>query len=73
MSKNAPVKKIRLGLVTCAIWKNEITDKPFYTVTLQVAYKDNDGNWQNGDTLNADQLLNAAWCLQKANDFISQQ
>lgn len=73
MSGNAPAKKIRLGLVTATVWKNDGLEKPFYTVTLQVAYKDGDGSWKNGDNLNADQLLNAAWCLQKANDFIASQ
>lgn len=71
--KNPPAKRIRLGLVTASVWKNEGTDRPFYTVTLQVAYKDANGTWQNGDNFNADQLLNAAWCLQKANDFIASQ
>lgn len=73
MSGNAPVKKIRLGLVTASVWKNEGTDRPFYTVTLQVAYKDADGSWKNGENFNADQLLNAAWCLQKANTWIADQ
>lgn len=70
---NAPAKKIRLGLVTATVWKNDGTERPFYTTQLSVAYKDADGTWQNGDNLNADQLLNAAWCLQKANDWISTQ
>lgn len=70
---NAPVKKFKIGLVTAAIWKNEAGDKTFYTVTLQVGYKDAEGKWQSGDNLNADQLLNAAWCLTKCNSWIAEQ
>ena len=70
---NAPVKKFRLGLVTCTVWKNEGAEKPFYTAQVARSYKDAEGNWKSGDNLNADDLLNAAWCLQKANDYITSQ
>ena len=70
---NAPAKKIRIGFVTATVWKNENDGKSFYTVVLSRSYKDNDGNWQNGDSLNQDDLLNAAWTLQKANDWIANQ
>jgi hypothetical protein len=70
---NAPAKKFRLGLVTVTVWKNEGQEKPFYTAQLSRSYKDADGSWKNGDNLNADDLLNAAWCLTKANTWIADQ
>lgn len=44
---NAPVKKFRIGYVTASVWKNETTDRPFYSVTVERTYKDDDGNLQN--------------------------
>jgi len=73
MSGNAPVKKLRIGLLTSTIWSNESGDKKFYTVNLAVNYKDADGNWKAGDNLNASDLLNAADLLQRSHDWIMTQ
>lgn len=62
MSK--PVKKLRVGNVTAAIWKNDDT---FYSVTLQKSYKQDD-EWKNTDSLNHGDLLNAAKALQRAEE-----
>ncbi len=70
---NAPVKKYRIGLVTATIWKNDGQDKPFYTVQLSRAYKDNEGKWQAGDNLNHDDLLNASKVLMRAEAWIAEQ
>ena len=59
--KPAPVHKIRIGLVTAAIWKNEVEGgKPFYNVTIQRSYKNSAGEWDAGDSFNHDDLLNLA-------------
>jgi hypothetical protein len=70
---NAPVKKLRIGLVTATVWKNEGQEKPFYTVQLQRQYKDAEGNWKAGDNLNHDDLLNAARVLTRAEAWIAEQ
>lgn len=70
---NAPEKKFRIGYITANVWKNDGTDRPFYTVDVQRTYKDGDGNLQNTSSLNAADLLNAAFLLQKANNWILEQ
>lgn len=73
MSDKAPVRKFRLGGVTASVWKNEGAERAFYTVTIQRAYKDTDGNWKNTDSFNSDDLLNASYVLRKAGDWIMNQ
>lgn len=70
MSK--PVQKFSVGGVTANVWKNEKDDRTFYTVDLQRRYKD--GNeWKSTTSLNAGDLLNAAKCLQRAEEWIAKQ
>ena len=70
---NAPAKKFRIGFLTAAVWKNDGQDRPFYTVDLTRSYKDKDGEYQNGTSLNHADLLNGAHLLQKANAWIMEQ
>lgn len=70
---NGPAKKFRIGYVTANVWKNDGTDRPFFTVDIQRTYKDDDGNLKNTSSLNAADLLNAAYLLKKANDWIADQ
>lgn len=70
---NAPVKKFRTGYVTATIWKNEVTDRPFFTVEIARTYKDDDGNLKNTPSLNHADILVAADLLRRANDWIMEQ
>lgn len=70
---NAPAKKYRIGLVTATIWKNEGTDKPYYTVQVQRQYKDAEGNWKGTDYFNHDDLLNCAELLKRCEAWIAAQ
>lgn len=67
---NQPAAKFRLGYVTATVWKN---DGDFYSVSLTKSYKDDDGNWQDTDSLNAGDLLNSAKVLTRAEEYISAQ
>ncbi len=67
-----PVKKFRIGNLTVNVWKNEGTERPFYTVDIQRSYKDGD-EWKNTTSLNHADLLNAARLFQKAEGWISEQ
>jgi len=71
--KRAPVRRIRIGQVTASVWKNDGSERAFYTVTLQRSYKDGDGTWKNGDNFNHDDLLNAAKVLERAESWICSQ
>lgn len=69
---DAPVKRFRIGNLTASVWKNEGQERAFYTVDIQRSYKDGD-EWKNTTSLNASDLLNAAFLLQKANNWIMEQ
>lgn len=73
MSENAPVKRFQLGYVSAAIFKNDGTERPFYTVQLQRTYKDDDDQYRNTTGLNTGDLLNAARLLQRAEAWIAEQ
>ncbi|MGI1661365.1 hypothetical protein ACRDNQ_03905 [Palleronia sp. KMU-117] len=69
-----PAHKVRIGLITATIWKNEPENgTPFYTVQLQRTYKNGAGEWKSSDTLNHDDLLNASKVLQRAEGWIAAQ
>lgn len=70
---NAPAKKFRIGFVTATVWKNDGTDKSFFTVEVSRSYKDGDGEYKNGSSLNHADLLNAARVLTRAEAWISEQ
>lgn len=67
-AKNQPAAKFRLGYVTATVWKND----DFYNVEVSKAYKDGD-EWKDTSSLGSGDLLNAVKCLQRAEEFISQQ
>jgi hypothetical protein len=69
-----PVKKIRIGLITATVWRNENEGgKAFYTVNMQRQYKNSAGEWQAGDSYNHDDLLNLAKVAERAEAWISEQ
>ena len=63
-----PTKKFRIGFVEAAIWDND----DFYSVTLSRTYKD-DGEYKSTDSLGQGDLLNAAKCLARAENWIAEQ
>lgn len=72
---NTPVQKFRIGNVTASVWENEGTrdGSVFHTVTLQRSFRNGDGEYQNSDSLNSGDLLNAAKVLERAEAWISMQ
>ena len=64
-TKNAPVDKVRVGLITASIWEN-LTDKgTFHNITFERRYRDAEGNWKSSHSYSADDLL----ALAKAADL----
>lgn len=68
-----PAKKFRIGFVTATIWKNESADRAFYSVELSRSYKDDKGEYQNGTSLNHNDLLNAAKVLERCEHWVASQ
>jgi hypothetical protein len=73
MAQNAPIKRFRIGFVTASVWKNETADRPFYTVTVQRAYKDEKGDYQNNGNFNHADLLNLSRVVVRAENWIADQ
>ena len=66
---NQPAAKFRIGYVTATVWKNG----EFHNVEVSKSYKDTDDQWKDTASLGSGDLLNAVTCLQRAEEFISQQ
>jgi hypothetical protein len=64
-TKNSPVAKVRVGLITASIWENPTDKGTFYNVTFERRYRDAEGNWKSSHSYNADDLL----ALAKAADL----
>ena len=70
---NAPAKKFRIGYVTATVWKNEGTDKAFFSAEVSRTYKDDNGDLQNTSALNHADIANAVMLLQRAEAWIAAQ
>ncbi len=67
-----PAKKFRIGYVTATVWKNEGSERPFYSVTVERTYKDGD-ELKNTGSMNHGDIQNAIKVLERAEEFISAQ
>ena len=59
-TKNPPVAKIRVGLVTASVWENRGEKSTTYSVTFDRRYKDAKGEWHSTGSYNAGDLLELA-------------
>ena len=70
MNGNGPVKKIRAGQVSAALWENQINvngqAKTVLKASVQRRYKDKDGQWKSSGSFSRNELSLAIHCLQKA-------
>ncbi len=66
---NQPILKLRLGLITATIWKNN----DFYSVDFTRSYKDSEGNWKNTTSFAHADLLNISKCAERAESWIARQ
>ena len=75
MATAKPVHKIRAGQVSCALWENELNLSGGRKVralkaTLERRYKDSDGTWKSSGSFGRNEIPLAAYCLQKAFEYI---
>lgn len=66
---NQPAYKVRLGLITATVWKND----GFHSVDIARSYKDSAGAWQSTASFSHSDLLNVAKCVERAEIWISRQ
>ena len=55
-TKNPPVAKVRVGLITASIWENKTDKGTFHNVTFERRYKDGD-QWKSSHSYNTGDLL----------------
>ena len=58
-TKNPPVAKVRVGLITGSIWENKTDKGIFHNVTFERRYKDGD-QWKSSHSYNTGDLLELA-------------
>ena len=72
MVGNKPVKKIRAGQVSAALWENEIEvngqKMTVLKATLDRRYRDKDGKWQSSQSFSRNEIPVAIYCLIRAFD-----
>lgn len=61
-----PVDVLRDGALKASIWKAEGEKGPFFTAKLTRAYKDQDGQWRETQSLSASDLLPGSELLKRA-------
>ena len=66
---NKPAATFRIGFVKATVWKND----DFYNVSLTRSYKDDRGDYKDGDSFGHADLQNAMKVLERAEDFIASQ
>ncbi len=69
-AKNAPEKKIKVGNIQVAIWRNKSkSDDTFYSVSFERYYKDGE-LWKSTTSLNKNDIPKAILALEEAYKFL---
>ena len=70
MTGQKPIGKFKAGLVSAAIWENQIEVKgktvTMLKATVQRRYKDKDGDWKSSQSFSRNEIPLAIYCLQQA-------
>lgn len=67
-----PVHKIRHGVVTGSIWRQETTKGPMFNATFQRTYRDGDA-WKNATSFGQKELLVVGLIAARAFEWIASQ
>ena len=72
MANNKPIDTLRDGGLKATVWKNTTQKGDFYNVKLSQLYRDQDGNYKDGESFNSIELLRVAHLTKKTYDRISE-
>ena len=65
-----PLKKIRAGQISCALWENEVTANGrtigVLKATVERRYKDASGEWKSSQSFGRQDIPLVRWVLDKA-------
>ena len=73
--KQKPNKKFKAGVVTAAVWANEMKDRQgnkfsVYTVVFERSYKDRDGNWKSTNSMRVNDIPKLRLVAQEAYEYL---
>ena len=68
-----PVAKVRVRLITAAIWERKTDNGTFYNVTFERRYRDGQGNWKSSRSYDSSDLLALAKAADLAHTKILEQ
>jgi hypothetical protein len=68
---NRPIHAIRYGGCEAAIWKNTSDNRDFYSVTVRKSWRDDKGEWHDGQTFLASDLPMLAKAVTDAHSWIA--
>lgn len=72
-TNNPPAQKFRAGGVTATIWKNQGTTGAYYSVNLERAYQDPNGEWKHTSALRVNDVAKARLVLSQAFAWMVQE
>ncbi len=65
-----PVKKIKAGTISCALWENEITVNSRtvtkLNATVERRYKDKNEQWKSSNSFGRNDIPLVIYCLERA-------
>lgn len=67
---NKPEKVFQMGKVSVAVFKN--SSRHFRSCTVSVSYRDSDGSWKRGSSLQPSDALVASHLLKQAADYMAE-
>ncbi len=70
--KNTPEKKIHVGNIHLAIWRNRSGDKTFYSISCEKRYL-KDGKWNSSTSFAKNDLPKAILALQEAYKYLTME
>lgn len=72
MEGNTPVHEVRSGLIRAAVWQNDSTEGPRYSVTFSRLYRQGQ-EWKSSRSFAHDELPQVAEVAGRARDWIANQ
>lgn len=70
--KQRPAHELKAGMAKAAIWRNETSSGPRYSVTFQRLYKDGE-NWKSTASFNPRDLIDLVECSVLAAKWIREE
>jgi hypothetical protein len=70
---NRPFSELKRFPLKAVIWENQTANGPMFSVQLARVYRDEQDQWHESHSLNADDLLGAAKLLNEADTLIQDE